>query len=555
MARDKEEKPPPWGRNWALAAAELPLLWASFNPMTQNMTKRLPLFLLALCLFVSAPASAQAPISDVGAQALKTQIEDMIARQKNAKQLSGGALLTEGHVVVEQADSYYAVTLPDITVKDHKGESAEIGIIAINAVPEATPGDWKLSVSVPTPITWKNAAGTPVRKMSLGGQRLSGQWKQSLAGFSTLDGAYNNVVVDDLIRQKTYKIANVGLVSNLKETAAGIWSGDTVATIKGLNGSGAPGAGTTTADSITLTATVKDLSAAKRQQMREQIGAFAENTNPKDLETLSPAGQLALFNMVVDLMRSGGSGFSFKADLKNFAAAMPAQGILPARNLSIKDGTIGLNLAGFETGKVTLGVISRLDDLVSTPSGNPALMPSDMNLDMKIQNLPFEELVKIGQDSLKTAGRGGAAKQFAGIQAMISLPQVLSAAGANVTITNSTFSNATADAKLDGKMTADMNATMGATGRMKGEVSGLDAVIASLQKQANDTTDAAKKARLQKTVQNLTVFNLAGQAENRGGKTVKTYDFELTPTGQMLLNGSDLSILTGGATAGKPKAR
>lgn len=523
--------------------------------MTQTMTKQFPLFFLTLALFISAPAFAQPAINDAGAQALKAQINDVLSRQKNARQLSGGALLTEGDVVVEQADTYYAVTLPDLTVKDEKGDTAEIGIIAINAIPEATPGDWKLSVSIPTPITWKNAAGTPVRKMALGTQRLSGLWKQSLAGFSTLDGAYNNVMVDDLARQKTYKIATVGVVSNLKETAQGIWSGDTVATLKGLNGSGAPGAGTTKADEITLTATVKDLSAAKRQQMREQIGAFAENTSPKDLETLSPAGQLALFNMAVDLMRSAGNGFSLKANLKNFAANIPAQGLIAARSLSIKDGTFGLDLAGFDTGKVTLGILSQMDDMASAPLANPTLVPTDMNLDMKIRNLPFEELVKIGQDSLKTAGRGGAAKQFAGIQAMISLPQVLSAAGANVVITNSTFSNAEADAKVDGQMTADMNATMGAVGRMKADVAGLDAVIASLQKQANDTTDASKKARLQKTIQNLTVFNLAGQAENRGGKTVKTYDFELTPTGQMLLNGSDLSVLTGGATAGTPKAR
>lgn len=542
------------GQNFGFGCRRIAAIVGQFQTMTQTMTKRFALLPLAFCLILSAPAAAQAPINDAGAAALKTQIEDVLNKQKNTRQLSGGALVTEGNVVVEQADTYYAVTLPDITIKDEKGESAEIGIIAINAIPDATPGNWKLSVSVPTPITWKNAAGTPVRKMNIGTQRLSGFWNQSLSAFSALDGSYGNVAIEDMARQKTYRIATVNILSNLKETAQGIWSGDTVATLKGLNGGGAPSVGTTKADEITLTATVKDLSAAKQQQMREKIGAFAENTNPKDLETLSPAGQLALYNMVVDMMRSAGSGFTLKAALKNFAVAMPAMGTQPARNLNIKDGTLGLNLAGIDTGKVTLGILSQMDDMVSSPVANPTVVPTDMNLDMKIQNLPFEELVKIGQDSLKAAGRGGAAKQFAGIQAMISLPQVLSAAGANVTVTNSTFSNGSADAKVDGTMKADMNATMGAVGQMKAEVAGLDAIIASLQKQANETPDAGKKARLQKTIQNLTVFNLAGQAENRGGKTVKKYDFQLTPTGQMLLNGSDLSVLTG-ATAGKPKAR
>ncbi len=523
--------------------------------MTYNkMTFRTALLSLSLCLVLTPAAMAQAPINDAGEQALKAQIEDILTKQKNARQLSGGALITEGQVLIEQAETYYAVTLPDITIKDDSGETAEIGIIAINAIPDSKPGDWKLSVSLPTPITWKNAAGQTIRKMDLGTQRMSGTWNAALAGFSVMDGTYGNVRIEDTLRRKIYTIASVGIVSSMKESAPGTWSGDTVATIKGLNGAGAASAGTTKADEIALTMKVKDLSAAKQQQMREKIGAFAENTNPKDLETLSPAGQLALYNMAVDMMRSAGSGFTLQAALKNFNVSMPAFGTQPARNMSIKDGMLGFDLTGLDTGKVTLGILTRTDDLVTSPAGNPGLVPSDINLDMKINNLPFEELVKIGQDSLKAAGKGGAAKQFAGIQAMISLPQVLSAAGANVVIANSTFANDTVDAKVDGRMTADMNSTAGAVGKMKAEVSGLDTVIASLQKQMNDTPDAAKKARLQKTIQNLTVFNLAGQAEKRGGKTVKLYDFELTPQGQMLLNGSDLSLLTG-VTADKPKAR
>lgn len=55
---------------------------------------------------------------------------------------------------------------------------------------------------------------------------------------------------------------------------------------------------------------------------------------------------------------------------------------------------------------------------------------SQMKMDFALKNLPFEELIKLGQDSIKNAGNGPAAKQFAGIQAMMVLPQLLSQAGA-----------------------------------------------------------------------------------------------------------------------------
>ncbi len=524
--------------------------------MTHTMMIRSGFLSFCLLALLSAPAAAQAPINDAGQQALKAQIQSFLDKQKNARQLSGGALTTEGEIIIEQADTYYAVTLPDIAITDDSGQTADIGIIAINAVPDKTPGHWKLSISMPTPITWKNAAGTPIRRLDIGGQKMSGTWNDSLSGFTTLDATYDNLRVTDMLRQKTYSVSKATVTNRLSETSPGIWSGTIGAALTGLSGVGANGTGNSKADSLSITMDVRDLSAAKQQQMRERLGAFAENTNPKDLETMSPAGQLALYNMVVDVMRSAGSGVGVKMDVKNFAADIPAIGGLPARQSTMKSGALDLNLTGLDTGKVTLVIKSLIDDRVS-PAAHKAdagLIPSDLNLNMTVNNLPFEELVKIGQDSIKAAGKGGAAKQFAGIQAMISLPQVLSAAGANVVITDSTFANPTYDAKVGGTMKADTQSGAGAVGRMKAEVSGLDAVIANLQGRMNTSKDAAQKARLQKTIQNLTVFNLAGQAEKRGDKTVKIYDFELTPQGQMMLNGSDLSLLTG-VTAGKPKAR
>lgn len=128
---------------------------------------------------------------------------------------------------------------------------------------------------------------------------------------------------------------------------------------------------------------------------------------------------------------------------------------------------------------------------------------------------------------------------------------------------NSTLNAPSYDLKLDGAMNADSTATLGGAGKMHVEIAGLDGILTNLQaRMAN--ADALEKAKLQKLIQTLGVINLAGQAEKRGDKTYKIYDFELAKDGRMLLNGSDLSLLTGippakaadsAPTTDTPKAR
>lgn len=73
------------------------------------------------------PAAAAPAINDAGAAGLKTQIQTLLDRQKSARKLAGGELVTQGEILIEQADNYYAVTLPDITVKDAAGAKHPCG--------------------------------------------------------------------------------------------------------------------------------------------------------------------------------------------------------------------------------------------------------------------------------------------------------------------------------------------------------------------------------------------------------------------------------------------
>ena len=138
------------------------------------------LFLTAFCILASGNARAAVPIDEAGAENIRTIVQTLLDRQKAVRELSGGALETKGVLTVEMARTYYAITLPHITLVDPAGRRAEIGMIALNATPAGQEGKWRLSIALPTPMTWFDTEGNLSMRVHLGAQQLSGVWDEAL---------------------------------------------------------------------------------------------------------------------------------------------------------------------------------------------------------------------------------------------------------------------------------------------------------------------------------------------------------------------------------------
>ena len=106
--------------------------------------KKFVLFAL-LALLIAPSARAQDEAARV--QVLKGQIEGFLENQKAMALKNGCKLDTKGSVTVEEGNGYYAFTMPHITYTDSKGVRSEIGMVAINATPDAG-HDWKVSVAL-----------------------------------------------------------------------------------------------------------------------------------------------------------------------------------------------------------------------------------------------------------------------------------------------------------------------------------------------------------------------------------------------------------------------
>lgn len=145
-------------------------------------------------LFFSAPLQAQQAITIDQArvihQGFQSAIDDL-NRQTQAK------FKTEGELLVEPTDSYYAVTLPKFLVEMGDGKTIDYGFIALNLVPSLTEGQWMVSLALPTEITAIDKQGDILSKLSIGEQNFKGLWDTKLNWFASLESVLGNVKLSD----------------------------------------------------------------------------------------------------------------------------------------------------------------------------------------------------------------------------------------------------------------------------------------------------------------------------------------------------------------------
>lgn len=191
-------------------------------------------FLAFLALFFAVPAHAGTASTDARAQVLKGQLEGFLETQKKIATRHGCKLETGGDITVEKAGSYYALTLPHITYTDAVGIRSEIGMIAVNAIPEGN-DNWKVSIAMPTPINSFNKQGTAQFKTDIGTQNANGVWNERLGHFTSLNATYGNLRFHDVMDNDTLTIANAVFTSALTEKDTDVFTGTAKATFDNIS--------------------------------------------------------------------------------------------------------------------------------------------------------------------------------------------------------------------------------------------------------------------------------------------------------------------------------
>lgn len=494
---------------------------------------------LALCiLIVLAVQPARAAIDDAGAQRLKTIFQKIMDDQKAEAGARGVTITYDGALNVEKAGTYYAVTFPHTTARrETDGVTTTIGMIAINAMPGATPEQWKMSMALPTPITVKGPEGTLT--IAIGGQNFAGIWHEQFNNFTKLNAQYKNIVIKDSAQSFTSTLPDFTAVYDVRETSPGLWSGPLRFTAAGLDIALKDG-GKARIGKTDIGITLKDYSFKAATDYREKAAALAESYNAGEGSDSSQHAT-GLYNLVLELIGTVWDGFTMTMAVGDVSMTRPPIPGSPAGEIKLASSGLTLGMNGFRQNKVTLDLGLAYDKLsmIPLPEGFDDTTPKSVNINLSLTNLPYKEMAELGRTSLATATQNPQMAPMTGLQALMSLPQLMTQAGTTLNIRDTIFANDVYRAVVNGAIKTDLNAVKGGTGTATVEISGLDALVEALKKESQAQSLEGKNVA--GILPALAVLQLAGQQS--ADKTKRTYNLELTKEGAITVNGTDINTL------------
>jgi hypothetical protein len=511
--------------------------------------------LVLVCVLMFAPFSAQAAIDKAGAAHLTGIFTKLLDEQKISARLQGQDLKSQGEVLVEPAGSYYAVTLPHLSLVHADSSTLDLGILVINAMPGSSAQEWKMTLAIPTPIIGYDAAKKPISRLDIGKQSFTGVWNESINNFSKLDARYENITSLSSANGATLKIPKAAVIYDLTRNADGkTWSGPTKFTMENITLLREGNAGQSKIGRLTMDTMVQDYSYEKMREYQQKMTALSATASAAAVNS----DQLA--DVILDMIGSIWGGFGTQIVLDDVDLSRPAIPGSPAGRLATKQIRLGFDAKGFAADNVTMTMKTQYDGLTLTPApaGFNEVTPGRLNLDLTVENLPYKKLINLTRKTAEAASTSAEPQKNAGMLAAKLIPQMLTQAGTTLKINKSYLGNNTYNIDLDGQAVANMATVMGAVGKATLNITGLDDLIALTKAQMKKTDlppDAMKK--LQGTFVTLSVLQLSGQqGKDATGKSMRSYNLELTPEGKVMVNGADLTTLMtlAGAAAGQPKA-
>ena len=494
-------------------------------------------------VMISSPVFA-AEITPEGAAQLKTLIQTQIDLRKNVQSAAGGQYITEGELKVEPTDSYYAVTLPHIKMKDAAGKVFDIGMVAANVIPGANDKEWKAAIAIPTPIRIIGADNKQVGEISIATQRALGVWDTDLSSFIRLDAQYTDIAFKSDESPAGFKIGTASFKNQLSRESNGHLSGPAQAILQNWTLESPDDKLTGSIKSLNIDVAVKDFDPLVAKSFNEQIGAIGQAGQKITDSAISAQGGMAMYNMMTNLMGKSSDSFSVAMSMDGLAITGPNETTQVMETFELGKVALGFDMSGFRAGAVKTGLKVGYTDLkLNDPNdAYKDIIPLTANVNLTVNNLPFQQLVDLGRDTMAANSGNPQAAQMAGMTAMATVPKLLTDAG--TTLEQSfDFAANTYQGKGSGVLAANMKAISGFTAEQNAEFTGLDKVIAKIHEEMAKPGNVEAQA-LQSVLGPLTIMQMVGQQKPDAPDT-RTYHLTVDETGKTMLNGSDLSTIMG----------
>ncbi|WP_431861620.1 hypothetical protein [Azospirillum sp.] len=504
----------------------------------------------AVALAISGPAWAQsAPaISADGAAAIRAAIAKGLKQTFPESEDEGVEVFFDGEPTVTPAGDHYEVALPPLTISGEDA-SLDVGVIKLNVVPKAD-ATYAVEVTLPSRMELTDDEDK-TSALTIGKQRFTGVWNTAVENFVQADVAYGDIALVPPKKEGALRIGSLTATQDMRpDGGPNIWSG--------------PVAGA-----------ISDVTLSDKKATLLKIGSVTMEANYGRLD-LAKVGQL-------------------KALATKYAAAgtePPSAQFLPLLGGILGDATMRLRVsnvaAGDAEGRVAFDLaalqfgITDMDRAASTFSfgfqgdglkieplpGPQQFMPQRFDFQVSLAKLPnaaigqavtamaaLEEQQRAKPSKPSAKKKGADENKNEARDALMAvtgtmLTEAATNAGTELRLDKLTLDTPAATGSVTGALRMLSKAAMGAVGGAEVILRGLDSAAEALKPKPGAQPDPGT----QETLGMIAMLQAMGQqGKDEAGKDIRTYKFELTEGGQMLLNGADMSAMMGlGATAPEP---
>lgn len=487
-------------------------------------------------LILIVPFTAQAePVDQDGAVRLKAMFEELVEYQKTITGIENGRTLqADGEVAVEPLDKYYAITLPHLKMSYPDGDNLEIGIISLNAAPYEKPNQWKMTLALPTPMVLFDAEGEQTMRTHIGSQQAAGIWHELLQHFYKLDATYGDITVEGAEPEFTLTLPSANIRYDLSEDENKHLSGPGVITLNNLEVD-TPDTDISVGETkVTLSIDQYDPTFIK--EYREKIISLAQNTDP---DKMNDENVIALYNALLETLLKSSNGFTSNYSISDFRLS-DEEGV----PLSIGAAQVGLDMNGFFENDVDIATRIQLSGFNPQPDPTyEGLAPSDINIDLRINNVPFKQITDLAQNTMQGAISQPEMAQLAGLSFMMKLPAIMAQSGTHIEIKDNYIAGKDYKVTLNGTARADMSALNSATVDATAVFYGLDTLLARVQTALADPANEEVE-RFKRMEKELLTLQKLGRIETAvDGQNIYHYKFVMDEKGQILLNDQDIFSL------------
>jgi hypothetical protein len=515
------------------------------------MTHYLKIFVFSLFLILGTASTGQAQeFTQAGADEVKAELQDWLERQLAIATIyiddeNALGLKTSGEVTVTPENGYYAAKLPFVSYDLGKTGRFDIGQIAANIIP-APDNKWRITVSYPKTMDFYDPDGSALFTVNIGKQRFGGVWDVEKNVYIRYEGAYEDITVRDTLKRfGGLKIGDIRLMQDFQPTVKNpeLYSGPMNFEVSDIS------------------LDMSRIDSEKEEYLRMNIGKMYSKNDYQDMELIDMKSFEKDMQKFIENPEENMS--SYFSGLGGVFGAMPNSGtsVLQTQDVSFQFKGKGqdidvkmdkfvtdVSMDGLKTDVGAFGFAYEFQGL--TVSGVPEMykkyLPEHIVLDVNFDNIPMKKLGELIQASMTQAfdsesGKTPEQRQQMLMITMMSLPQLLTEQGTVMTIEKTKYASSTLQTHLSGHVRADAAAVKMAVGEFVLKMVGLDTTIQAIQTTMNENPEMAQK--LQGALMGLTMAQSMGQLE-QDGKT-RTYKFELTADGKMMLNGTDMQGLMG----------